>query len=220
MKTFILSLLSFAGFVGTAALTTTAIHADEITWLADTTSQIDVTISGTMADGGSVSIYEGSPSGLWSLQYDFVLYGYGDDQNGNPMYQLNSSFASETYWTGQGFYQASWGAGFYLPLYGEEGEDGNSFLDGSAGEFWCSLAGVRVAQDSGDPSLLDYTVTFDAYGSALPDLPSFTPSFSSFASNLTPSQGVPDNGVPLGMLLALWGLLMGVYVIGLHRVGS
>ena len=173
------------------AFVTTA-NADQITWISDSTTSLDLQITGTVTNGGfaGVSNLE-SPSGLWNVYANFSFGWRGTDSEGNMLYAINWGQGEENYWNGAFFYQAGWGAAGPLPQGGSEGIDGESFFPASIDD-WFARSGVIVSGiDPNDSSLFDYKITVLAGGPAFPAL-----------------SNVPDNGLGLAFLVPFWAVLI------------
>ncbi len=157
-------LLAACLFLGVAA------KANQITWISDSTTGLNVAITGTISIGDQANLSYESPSGLWDANYGFSIGFDGYDAQGNALYVLNTTGGRETYWNGGYLFEAGWGDVAPIPLVGGENLDTNSFTD-AAGSLWSANSRIKVTPDPDDSSLLDYTITLSADGPTLPAVP-------------------------------------------------
>jgi hypothetical protein len=166
--------LSLATLVAVSLTLSPAVRAEQVTWIADSTTSLDAQIDGTILIGSQMTVDAASPSGLWNVDYNFCVGTDGTDSMGNTLYLLNSSGGSETYWTGGFFFECGWGDLSALPVYGGEYIDMNSF-QGAPGSLWSGHSGISLSTDPDDSTMLDFSVSFLANGPELPNLGSHAP---------------------------------------------
>jgi hypothetical protein len=164
--------LSFLRRVLVAAglLLGTAAAAGQVTWIADTRADLDVRVVGAIPAGAEMSISYESPSGLWSVTYNFSVGSAGFDSKGDELYRLNVGSGEEIYWNGRFFFEPGWGELSPLPVFGGQSVVTNSFLR-PPGSLWSAKSRIHVSADPNDPTMLQYTITFLANGPSLPALP-------------------------------------------------
>ncbi len=75
--------------VGAGLLLGATAQATEVTWTADSPTNLDVQVAGAIMDGAQMSVSYESPSGLWNVSYSFSIGSAGFDSKGDELYRLN-----------------------------------------------------------------------------------------------------------------------------------